>query len=131
MDGEDIKWNWHHDVICDALLGCYIGEENRLIINVPPRSLKSFICNVAWPAWLMGKNPGIKIISISYAQELSGKFSRDQRQLMSSDWYKNIFPNTKFNPKKLGEVEFELTEGGFRLATSTGGILTGRGADIA
>lgn len=128
--GKEIQWNWHHDIICDALFSCYVGDEKRLIINVPPRSLKSFICNVAWPAWLMGKEPGIKIISISYAQELSGKFSRDQRQLMSSNWYRNVFPNTKLNPRKAGEVEFELTGGGFRLATSTGGILTGRGADI-
>ncbi len=130
MHGSEMKCNWHHDVICDSLKECYLGNEKRLIINVPPRSLKSFICNVAWPAWLMGRNPRIKIISISYAQELSGKFSRDQRQLMSSDWYQTIFPKTKLNPRKSGESEFETTSGGFRLATSTGGILTGRGADI-
>jgi len=130
MHGEEIIWNWHHDVICDALFDCHTGQEKRLIINVPPRSLKSFICNIAWPAWLMGKNPRIKIISISYAQELSGKFSRDQRQLMSSKWYKDIFPKTILSKKKASEGEFELTEGGFRLATSTGGILTGRGADV-
>lgn len=130
MHGSEIKWNWHHDVICDALFGCHMGEEKRLIINVPPRSLKSFICNIAWPAWLMGQNPRIKIISISYAQDLAGKFSRDQRQLMSSDFYKQIFPKTQINPKKCGETEFVTTAGGFRLATSTGGILTGRGADV-
>ncbi len=130
MHGNEIKWNWHHDVICDALFGCHICNERRLIINVPPRSLKSFICNIAWPSWLMGQNPRIKIISISYAQDLASKFSRDQRQLMSSDFYKQIFPKTRINPRKSGESEFETIAGGFRLATSTGGILTGRGADV-
>jgi predicted phage terminase large subunit-like protein len=130
MHGAEIKWNWHHDVICNALLHCHMGEHRRLIINVPPRSLKSFICNVAWPAWLMGNDPGIEIISVSYAQDLSNKFSRDQRSLMSSEFYQNIFPKTKLNPKKQGEGEFETTTGGFRLSTSTGGVLTGRGADI-
>lgn len=130
MHGSEIKWNWHHDVVCDALFGCHIGDEKRLIINIPPRSLKSFICNIAWPAWLMGQNPRIRIISISYAQDLACKFSRDQRQLMHSDFYKNIFPKTQINPRKSGEDEFETTAGGYRLATSTGGILTGRGANV-
>lgn len=128
--GMPMDWNWHHDVICDDLMASYEGEERRIIINVPPRSLKSFICSVAYPAWLMGRNPRMKIIGVSYAQELATKFSREQRTLMQSAWYRQAFTKTSINPKKSGEAEFETTVGGFRLATSTGGILTGRGADL-
>ncbi len=130
VHGVSLKWNWHHEVICDDLMAAYRGEERRLIINVPPRSLKSFICSVAFPAWLMGRNPRIKIIGVSYAQDLANKFSREQRMLMMQSWYQEVFPNARINPKKAGEGEFELLGGGFRLATSTGGTLTGRGADL-
>jgi len=130
VHGVPLAWNWHHDVICDDLMAAYRGEQRRLIINVPPRSLKSFICSVAFPAWLMGRNPRIKIIGVSYAQDLANKFSREQRMLMMRPWYQEAFPDARINPKKAGEGEFELLGGGFRLATSTGGILTGRGADL-
>lgn len=128
--GFPMDWNWHHDVICDALVREYTGGRCRLIINVPPRSLKSFICSVAYPAWVMGQNPRMKIIGVSYSQELSTKFCREQRTLMQMPWYKKTFPGTRINPKKAGETEFETTAGGFRLATSTGGTLTGRGGDL-
>jgi hypothetical protein len=78
----------------------------------------------------MGRNPRAKIIGVSYAQELANKFSREQRALMQSGWYQAAFPETRLSPKKSGETEFETTKGGFRLATSTGGVLTGRGADM-
>lgn len=130
IHGKKMSWNWHHDVICDVLIERYRGGKTRSIVNVPPRSLKSFICSVAFPAWVMGQNPRIKIIGVSYAQDLANKFSREQRQLMMSSWYRQVFPKTRINPKKASESEFELVGGGFRLATSTGGILTGRGADI-
>ena len=130
VHGVQLDWNWHHEVICDDLMAAHRGEKRRLIINVPPRSLKSFICSVAFPAWLMGRNPRMKIIGVSYAQDLASKFSREQRMLMMRPWYQEAFPDARINPKKAGEAEFELLGGGFRLATSTGGILTGRGADL-
>ncbi len=130
MHGKPMRWNWHHDVICDALVNSYSGDDRRLILNVPPRSLKSFICSVAFPAWVMGLNPRANVIGVSYAQDLASKFSRMQRTLMMSAWYRDVFPDANVNPKKAGEAEFELTKGGCRLATSTGGILTGRGADF-
>jgi predicted phage terminase large subunit-like protein len=130
IHGVQLDWNWHHEVICDDLMAAYRGEERRLIINVPPRSLKSFICSIAFPAWLMGRNPRMKIIGVSYAQDLASKFSREQRMLMMQPWYQEVFPNARINPKKAGEAEFEVIGGGFRLATSCGGVLTGRGADL-
>ena len=62
--------NWHIEVIADALEQCRIGKLKRLIINVPPRSLKSHMASIAFPAYLLGHNPSTQIICASYAQDL-------------------------------------------------------------
>src|SRR5271155_4556854 len=107
------------------------GEaKKRLILNLPPRTLKSFIASVALPAWLLGRKPSARIICASYSDELSTKFSRDCRALLETPFYRRVFPGTKLNPKKSSEGEFETTKRGYRLATSVGGTLTGRGGNI-
>jgi predicted phage terminase large subunit-like protein len=123
--------NWHIDAICYHVQQMVIGEAGkRLNLNLPPRSLKSFIVSVALPAWLLGRNPSTRIICASYSDELSTKFSRDCRALLETALYKRVFPSTKLNPKKASEGEFETTKRGFRLATSVGGTLTGRGGEV-
>jgi len=78
----------------------------------------------------LGRNSGSRIICASYAEDLANKFSRDCRALMESPYYKRVFPRTRLNPKKSTEGEFETTRRGFRLASSVGGVLTGRGGDV-
>lgn len=129
LEGKPLTPSINVDIICDTLVRSYLGERPRQIINVPPRSLKSFIVTVCFPAWLLGKNPKSRIIALSYAQDLAAKFSRDTRRIMGADWYRRAFPKTRLNPNKSGENEFETMEGGFRMSTSVGGVLTGRGAD--
>jgi hypothetical protein len=85
---------------------------------------------VALPAWLLGREPGTRIICASYSDELAAKFSRDCRALLETQFYKRIFPATRLNPKKASEGEFETTKRGSRLATSVGGTLTGRGGGV-
>jgi len=121
--------NWHLYVIADALERCRRGEIRRLIINVPPRSLKSHSVSVAFVAWLLGHNPSTQIICASYAQELADKLSGDCRALMLTDFYRKLFP-TRLSPQKRALSEFATTANGFRMATSVGGVLTGRGADL-
>jgi hypothetical protein len=123
--------NWHIDAICYHVQQMVIGEaQKRLNLNLPPRSLKSFIVSVALPAWLLGRNPSTRIMCASYSDELSTKFSRDCRALLETPLYKRVFPGTKLNPKKASEGELETTQRGFRLATSVGGTLTGRGGEV-
>jgi predicted phage terminase large subunit-like protein len=86
--------------------------------------------SVCLPAWLLGRNPGARIICASYSQDLADKFSRDCRALFDTPFYKRVFPRTRLNPKKTSEGEFETTRRGYRLATSVGGTLTGRGGDV-
>jgi predicted phage terminase large subunit-like protein len=106
------------------------GEIRRLIINMPPRSLKSIMASVAFPAFILGHDPTRRIICTSYSGELAYKLSNDFRAILASPWYQALFPATRIGPYKNSETEIELTRRGFRLATSTGGTLTGRGGDL-
>jgi predicted phage terminase large subunit-like protein len=106
------------------------GEERRLIINLPPRNLKSLVVSVAFVAWLLGHDPTLKIICVSYGQELAENLARMCRQVMQSAWYRLLFPETRISPARSAAEFFETTAGGYRLATSIGGVLTGLGADF-
>src|SRR5437899_7922856 len=129
--GQRLIDNWHIDAICYHLQRMVNGEERkRLVINLPPRTLKSFIVSVALPAWLLGRAPSTRIICASYSDELAAKFSRDCRALLETPFYKSVFSGTRLNPKKASEAEFETTKRGSRLATSVGGTLTGRGGGV-
>ena len=129
--GQRLVPNWHIDTICHQVQQMVSGEaRKRLVLNLPPRTLKSFIVSVALPAWLLGRIPSTRIICASYSDELAAKFSRDCRSLLETPFYKRVFPQTRLNPKKAAEGEFETTRRGSRLATSVGGTLTGRGGDV-
>jgi predicted phage terminase large subunit-like protein len=129
--GQRLVPNWHIDAICYCIQQMVGGlSRKRLVLNLPPRSLKSFVVSVCLPAWLLGRNPGTRIICASYSQDLSDKFSRDCRALLDTPFYKRVFPRTRLNPRKTSEGEFETTRRGYRLATSVGGTLTGRGGDV-
>jgi predicted phage terminase large subunit-like protein len=121
--------NWHNELIASKLEACRRGDITRLIVNVPPRSLKSHAAAVAFPALVLGHNPSAQIICASYGQDLANKLSLDCRTLMTSEWYRGLFP-TRLAPQKQSVQEFLTTQNGFRLATSVGGVLTGRGADF-
>lgn len=120
--------NWHIEVMAAALEECRQGRCRRLIINLPPRSLKSLLASVAFPAWLLGHAPSAQIINVSYGQDLADKFARDTRHVMQSAWYQALFPTQLVRPRQALQ-DFQTTAQGFRLATSVGGVLTGRGGD--
>ena len=125
----EFSLNWHLEMIAEALLDCFHGRTKRLIINVPPRSLKSHCVSVAFIAWLLGHRPAVQVIVASYAQDLADKHARDCRQLMGSEFYQNAF-ETRLSMSKAAVNEFMTTEGGTRISTSVGGPMTGRGADF-
>ena len=122
--------NFHVHVIAEALDRVRRGELKRLIINVPPRSLKSIAASVALPAWIHGHDPEKEIIAVSYGQELSDSLARGCRQVMQQPWYERVFPRTRLSPTRQAVHTFETTAGGVRIATSVGGVLTGMGADV-
>jgi predicted phage terminase large subunit-like protein len=121
--------NWDIEVIAAELEACRNGATKRLIITIPPRSLKSHCATVAFPAWLLGHNPSSQVICASYAQDLANKHAIDCRAIMTSDFYRSVF-STRLSPQRQAVQEFMTTMQGVRLATSVGGVLTGRGADF-
>src|SRR5947209_10955075 len=121
--------NWHLEVVAAKLTAVREGKIRRLIINLPPRHLKSLLASIAFPAWCLGHDPSAQILCVSYAQDLADKLSRDCRHIVAGDWYRGIFP-TRLSPQRAAVPEFDTTAQGCRLATSVGGVLTGRGADI-
>src|SRR3984957_17334686 len=128
--GQRYLSSWHIDAIAWRLERGRRGEIKRLIINLPPRSLKSIAASVAFPAYVLGHDPRTRIISVTYANDLSRKMSNDFRAVIQSAWYRDAFPATRIGRFKDSEAEIELTARGFRLAPSPGGTLTGRGGDI-
>lgn len=115
------------EVIASRLEDCRLGRTRRLVINVPPRHTKSILTSVALPAWLLGHDPTLGLICASYGQDLADGFARQCRAVMTSDWYGAVFP-TRLNRNAV--QDFATTRRGYRFATSVGGVLTGRGADI-
>jgi predicted phage terminase large subunit-like protein len=127
--GTDYLHSWHIDLIGAYLSEIYKGNIKRLIINIPPRTLKSICVSVAFPAWLLGKNPSSRIIVASYSKILSLKHSTDCRLVIQSDWYKQKFPNVTLNTKQNEKHKFATTKNGYRFATSVEGTLTGEGGN--
>ena len=119
--------NWHIELFAAKLEDVRRGICKRLIINVPPRHLKSHATSIAFPAWLLGHDPSKRIMVVTYGQDFSDKLARDSRELMRSPFYQALFDT---RPSSEAISENETTSGGYRLSASIGGGMTGRGADI-
>jgi predicted phage terminase large subunit-like protein len=122
--------NWHIEAITYALTRVMRGEIKRLIITVPPRSLKSICASVAFPAFVLGHDPTRRIICVSYSESLGRKHANDFRALMRSSFYLRLFPGTRVSEAKDTELEVQTTARGYRYTTSLGGTLTGRGGNL-
>ena len=125
----ELEWNWHLDLICDRLTRLADGQISRLLVCVPPRSLKSLLCSVVFPAWLLARNEAERLLCISYAQPLAEDFARQGRQLMETGFYRGAF-ETRLSPDRRAVEQFETVGGGSRIASSVGGTVTGRGGDF-
>jgi len=126
--GETYLHNWHVDAIAHQLMRVRSGESRRLLINQPPRSLKSICVSVAYVAWLLGDDPTRHVIVASYSGDFAAELHRQFRMVIASEWYAAVFPGPHL-AKETG-LELATSQGGSRFATSVGGTLTGRGADL-
>lgn len=122
--------NWHIDVIAEHLEAARRGDITRLIINMPPRMLKSQCVSIAWPAWILAHDPSARIMAASYSASLSIKHSLDTRSIMTADWYQQLFPRTALAYDQNEKHKFMTTQRGFRFATSVGGTATGEGGNF-
>lgn len=122
--------NWHIELIAEHLEAVRQHKIRRLIINMPPRALKSVCVSVAWPAWLLGHEPSTKIMSASYSSGLSVKHALDTRLILNEGWYRRLFPDVVVAAGQNEKHKLVTTQRGFRFATSVGGTATGEGGDI-
>jgi predicted phage terminase large subunit-like protein len=121
--------NWHIEVIAAKLEACRQGKIRRLIINVPPRHLKSICASIALVAWILGHDPSAQVLCVSYAQDLADKLARDCRSVLTSKWFRALFGDL-ISTNRQSVQEFKTKCEGCRRATSIGGVLTGFGADF-
>ncbi len=128
--GAEYLHNWHIEAIGEYLAAAQRGEVTRLMINMPPRMLKSTIVSVAWPAWLLGHAPHSRIMAASYAQALAEKHSEDCRAIVRSQWYRRVFPQTMLAREQNSKTKFMTTARGYRLAVSVGGAAIGEGGNF-
>jgi predicted phage terminase large subunit-like protein len=123
--------NWHLDLVCEYLTLVQRREIRRLIINIPPRHEKSLLTTVFFPCWVWALQPATRFICSSYAETLSIKHSLDRRSLITSSWYQSLWGDrVSFADDQNAKSEFLNTKRGHMVATSTGGSITGKGADI-
>jgi len=148
--------NWHIEAVCDHLEWVAEGEITRLLINIPPRHMKSRGANVFFPAWVWAqdpdpyipdlgkrrgqpflvqenkwKGPGVKFMHLSYDARLSMRDSIYCRQVIRSPWYQKYWGDrVTTNPAQDNKGRFDNMQGGYRLATSENGLITGEGGDI-
>lgn len=118
------------EILTDYLARVERGELKRLLITIPPRHLKSIATSIALPAWALGRDPTRRIITVSYAKDLTTEHSRNFQKIMRSGWYANVFPDTATNVERDAIAEFRTRQNGFRRGASLGGSLTGFGGDM-
>lgn len=133
--------NWHHALICRVLDQLAEGTIRKVMVFTPPQHGKSELVSRKLPAYLLGRNPDLKIIGASYAADLIQGMNRDVQRTIDSDAYRRLFPDTQLNSSNVRTVSggylrnndiFEVIgrKGQYRCA-GVGGGLTGFPADVA
>jgi predicted phage terminase large subunit-like protein len=128
--GSVLRMNYHLWALAYHLELVRCGKIKRLIINFPPRTLKSLMTSVAFPAFVLGHDPSKRFIVVSYGLDLAIKLNNDFRRIIDAPSYQSLFPLMQTAGAKNTELEVSTTRSGYRLAASIEGALTGRGGDI-
>jgi predicted phage terminase large subunit-like protein len=121
---------WHIYAIIDHLEAVSRGEIRNLLINVPPRHMKSLLVSVFWPAWEWIRCPERRWLFSSYAFGLSMRDSLKCRRLIESPWYQSRWGDRyALTVDQNTKSRFDNNRSGYRLSTSVGGAATGEGGD--
>lgn len=120
----------HHRVFAQKLQEVADGKLKRLIVNMPPRHTKSEFASYLFPAYLVGRNPKLKIIQTTHTGELAMNFGRKMRNLIDSREFRQVFPGVTLSADSKSAGRWTTTQGGEYFASGVGGAITGRGADL-
>jgi predicted phage terminase large subunit-like protein len=126
---DDFLDNWHIEAIVHHLLKCYHGQTRRLLITMPPRSLKSHSVSVAFVAWMLGQDPKLKFICASYGEKPGDLLAEQTRSLMRHPDYLKAFPGTRFGANAPLDM-LQTTAHGYRMTTSVSGAGTAFGCNF-
>jgi predicted phage terminase large subunit-like protein len=118
------------EALAFALETAALAPGGRLLVTMPPRHLKSISASVALPAWLMGRNPSLKVMVASYGEELAREHAISFHGVVTSAWYRGLFTQMRIQSRTERLLELRTTAGGIRKAVSLGGATTGFGADL-
>jgi predicted phage terminase large subunit-like protein len=131
-----VKYVWpefiegsHHKIINKKFNDLAEGKIKRLIINMPPRHTKSEFASYLLPAWMIGKNPKLKIIQATHTADLAIDFGRKTKNLVDEPHYRELFP-TRLQEDSQAAGKWKTEQGGEYFAAGVGGAITGRGADL-
>lgn len=127
--GIEFKDNWHLHHICEHLEAVSTGEIENLLINIPPGCMKSILVSVSWPAWEWIENPQLRYLGASYGEDLAIRDAQKCRDVIMSDWYQARWDKVQVRKGADNKKKYELTSGGWRIATSVGGRATGEHPD--
>lgn len=131
-----LKWTWAHGAICEHLEACKLGQIRRLIINVPPRNLKSHLTSVALPAWWWIDSPATQFLAISADEKIVFRDADALRDLCGGQWYQDAFcPTWSFQVESGGRRQdakgyYRNTAGGHRISMPIGTKAQGVDADV-
>ena len=121
--------NWHLRAIAEHLEAVSSGEIDNLVINIPPGCCKSILVSVAWPAWEWTRDPSLRVLGASYGADLAIRDAAKCRDIITSPWYQARWPKVEIKKGADQKTKYELTGGGWRMATSVGGRATGEHPD--
>ena len=122
--------SWHLDAIADHLEAIEAGQIRNLLVTMPPRMGKSLTISVFYPAWCWITAPGMRFLYASYSQDLATEHSLGARRVIESDWYQSRWGDRfRLAGDANLKTRFENDRRGARIATSVGGVVTGRGGD--
>lgn len=121
----------HINVIAEHLEAVSKGQIRRLLINIPPRHSKSTLASVMWPVWDWITNPWRQFLFLSYSHSLSIRDNVKCRRIVESPWFQSMYSD-KFilTSDQNTKIRFDNDRGGYRIASSVGGLATGEGGDI-
>jgi predicted phage terminase large subunit-like protein len=120
--------NWHIDVLAGLLQQVSEGKIKRLLVNVPPGTMKSLLVSVMWPAWEWASHPELRYLTASYSDHLTVRDNLKMRDIITSPWYKQLF-GLALEEDQNAKTLYKNQKGGLRVATSVGGKGTGEHPD--
>ena len=127
--GASYEWNWHIGCIAEHLEAVKNGEIRKIIFNIPPRTLKTYLIATCFPGWILGNEPWTNFIGTSYSGSLIEDAIVNCKNIMKDDWYQKCFPNTRIDKSQDTKSDFKTTAHGRYYGAGILGTITGKGAD--